>query len=291
MSTPRVLLQLDTDPHASVFDSVVAVDSSVTQLFRHSGIRPEDVTALVHGLLFTRSPTELNHSAVFVGGSDIAAGQAVFDKVRSVFFGPFRVSVMLDSNGSNTTAAAAVVTAARHAPLEDSDAVVLGATGPVGRRCVHLLAENGSPVVIVSRDLAKAEALKSEVEQAIPKSIGQIRAIQLANAAAVQEALIHAQTLISCGAAGSMLLDAQSREQAKSLKVAIDLNATPPLGLEGIEATDKGTVRGSTACYGALGVGGLKMKVHKAALARMFAVNDAVLDLGPIFQLAMELGK
>lgn len=286
MSLSKILLQLDTDAHPSVFDAVVAADSGIQHIFRHGGVTPKEVTGLVHGTIFTRGLPELVNTAIFVGGSDIAAGEAVFEQVRASFFGPFRVSVMLDSGGSNTTAAAAVVTAGKHAPLEDSDAVLLGATGPVGRRCAHLLAAHGSPLMLVSRELAKADQLKSELESAHPKCQGQVRTLELANLSALKDALGSAQSLISCGAAGAMLMDAATRESAKNLKVAIDLNATPPLGLEGIEPSDKAKLRGETVCYGALGVGGLKMKIHKAALTKMFAVNDAVLDLNAIFALA-----
>ena len=38
MSKPHILIQLDTDSQPSVFDGVVAVDSGVAHLFRHSGI-------------------------------------------------------------------------------------------------------------------------------------------------------------------------------------------------------------------------------------------------------------
>ena len=108
---PKVLLQLDTDGQASVFDAVVAVDAGVDHLLRHGGITPAAVRDLVHGLLFTRGPADLHRSAVFIGGSDVQAAEAILGAVKSTFFGPFRVSVLLDPNGSNTTAAAAVLSA------------------------------------------------------------------------------------------------------------------------------------------------------------------------------------
>jgi predicted metalloprotease with PDZ domain len=63
----------------------------------------------VEGAIFTRPPKEKKNTAIFVGGSDMAAGQALFNTIQSYFFAGFQVSVMLDSNGSNTTAAAAVL--------------------------------------------------------------------------------------------------------------------------------------------------------------------------------------
>ena len=41
----------------------------------------------------------------------------------------------------------------------------------------------------------------------------------------------------------------------------------------------------------ALGVGGLKMKIHKACIARLFERNDLILDAETIAEVAAELGK
>ena len=40
--------------------------------------------------------------------------------------------------------------------------------------------------------------------------------------------------------------------------------------------------------FGALGVGGLKMKIHKACIARLFERNDLVLDAETIAEVARE---
>jgi hypothetical protein len=75
----------------------------------------------------------------------------------------------------------------------------------------------------------------------------------------------------------------------KSLKVAIDLNAVPPVGITGVEAFDKNTERNGVICYGAIGVGGLKMKIHKAALRKLFEANDQVLDTAGIYKIGEAL--
>src|SRR5437763_6973800 len=106
---PSILIQLDVDPQPSVFDGVVAIDAGVAHLFRHGGVKPEAVRDLVYGALFTRGGADLKRSAVFVGGSDARAAEAVMKAVQQTFFGPFRVSVLFDANGSNTTAAAAAL--------------------------------------------------------------------------------------------------------------------------------------------------------------------------------------
>ena len=69
--------------------------------------------------------------------------------------------------------------------------------------------------------------------------------------------------------------------------MAIDLNAVPPTGIEGVEVGDKAVEREGSICYGAIGVGDTKMKIHKAAIARLFEANNQVLDAEEIFALAL----
>jgi hypothetical protein len=104
-----------------------------------------------------------------------------------------------------------------------------------------------------------------------------------------QEALEGANIVIAAGAAGVELLPPEVRKACKSLKVAIDLNAVPPLGITGIDATDKAKDQNGVACYGAIGVGGTKMKIHKAALQKLFTSNNLVLDAEEIFSIGKEL--
>ena len=98
-----------------------------------------------------------------------------------------------------------------------------------------------------------------------------------------------AQLVVAAGAAGMELLATGDRKAARSLAVAIDLNAIPPAGIGGIEPRDQGLVREGHCCYGTLGVGGLRMKIHKRAIARLFTTNDLVLDVGEIYALGKGL--
>ena len=123
---PKILIQLDGDSQASIFDAVVAIDAGVDQLLRHHGVRPEQVRSLVYGAMFTRGVDQLHRTAVFVGGSDVTAGEALFAEVCRTFFGPMRVSVMFDSNGANTTAAAAVLAAESHVAASRLDGAGAG---------------------------------------------------------------------------------------------------------------------------------------------------------------------
>jgi hypothetical protein len=287
MALARILLQLDVDPQPSVFDSVVAIDAGAEQLLRVGGVTADNVRDRIYGAMFTRGPADLHSTAIFIGGSDAAEAEAVLRAVQATFFGPLRVSILLDPNGANTTAAAAVLAAERHAPLAGAMALVLGATGPVGARAVRLLAQSGSRVRAGSRTLEKAQRVCREVSALVKGA--SLEPVQVGDDASAKAALSGAQIVISAGTTGAKLLSARAREESAGLRVAIDLNAVPPLGLEGIEATDRGTLRAGAACYGALGVGGTKMKIHKAAIAKLFEKNDQVFDAEELLELGRGL--
>lgn len=286
MDKRKILIQLDTDVQPSVFDRVVAVDAGAEEVFSYGGVKPEQVRDMVHGAIFTRHPRDLKHTAFFIGGSDVAAGERLLVETLRHMIPPFglRVSVLLDSNGANTTAAAAVRAAARHLELKGAKALILGATGPVGQRVALLLARQGAVVRVGSRQQTKSaavcETLRTKVEDAVLEPV----AAGLPDE--VQSALTGQSLVIAAGAAGITLLPRQVRSAVHGLRVAIDLNAVPPLGIEGVEVMDRGTERNGTVCYGAVGVGDIKMKVHKAAVARLFESNDQVLDAEQVYALA-----
>jgi methylenetetrahydrofolate/methylenetetrahydromethanopterin dehydrogenase (NADP+) len=285
----KILVQLDTDPQPSVFDRVVAVDAGVDVLFTHHGVKPDQVQALVHGAIFTRGAKDLKSTAVFVGGSDVAAGEAVLHAVRNSFVPQYglSVSVMLDSNGSNTTAAAAVRAASKHMDLGQARALVLGGTGPVGQRVARLLARQGADVRIGSRSIDRAQAVAASIRAALPYA--RVEAAGATSPADGPKALEDRTLVIAAGAAGAVLLPGKARAAAKDLHLMIDLNAVPPAGIEGIEVTDKAVDRDGVICYGAIGVGDTKMKIHRAAVAQLFEKNDLVFDAEEIYDLALRL--
>ncbi len=282
----RILLQFDSDPLPSSFDRVVAIDAGVEQLFSYGGVTPHNVTPLVHGAIFTRAPGELRHTAIFIGGSDVAAGERLLEAVRQSFFGPLRVSVLCDPNGANTTAAAAVRAALRHLDPAQTTALILGGTGPVGQRAARLLVQLGARVRLASRSPARAAEACQRLRERVPGAL--VEPCE-SSPSACAGALPGVHLLIAAGAAGVQFLAEPQWRTGESLQVAIDLNAVPPAGLEGIGPGDKGVVRERVTCYGAIGVGGLKMKIHRAAVQRLFESNDQILDLEEVYALAGQL--
>jgi methylenetetrahydrofolate/methylenetetrahydromethanopterin dehydrogenase (NADP+) len=288
-SKPTILIQLDTDPQPSVFDAVVAVDAGVQNLFRHGGVTPENVRDLVYGALFTRGPADLHNTAIFIGGSKVSAGEAVLEAVTKTFFGPFQVSVLFDGNGSNTTAAAAVLTAlaASGGSLQGARVMALAATGPVGQRIARLLGRLGATVAIGSRDLERASGLARQLHGITG---GEVIPFDMNRQDSLVRELQAATIVINSGPAGVQLLPASLWQSQPQLKALIDLNAVPPLGIEGVEATDKDKDRSGVRAWGALGVGGTKMKIHKKALQQLFVGKSHVLDAEEILELGRNLG-
>jgi hypothetical protein len=284
----KLLLQLDSSPHPSVFDRVVAYDGGADDVMSYGGVTADDVCDLVHGCIFTRGPKDLRNTAIFIGGTDMAAGERLLAAVRKAFFGPFSVSVMLDSNGSNTTAVAAVAKLLQTAGGEAGQrAVITAGTGPVGVRAAGLLARAGADVTITSRRPVDSGLLDG-LQKRFGGRVSHAMMSDSANAAAVLEG---ATMVLNTGPAGVCLVRKEAWAGRSGLRVAADLNAVPPLGLEGIEVGDNAAERDGVTVFGALGIGALKMKIHKACIARLFERNDQVLDAETIAEVASELAS
>jgi hypothetical protein len=281
--TKKLLFLLDTDPVPSVFDTVVGYDGGADHVIGYGGVTPDNVGALVDGAIYTRGPKEKQFTALFVGGGDMAKGEALFKTVKKRFFANFRVSVMLDSNGSNTTAAAGVALLAKAKPLAGKKAIVLAGTGPVGMRAAAMLHIEGAEVVITSRQMSRAKAASEAINARFGFAPTPIEAFD--NAARAQ-AVKGAQIVFAAGAIGIPLLDEKDWQNDATIELLADCNAQPPLGLGGVEATDKAKERHGKIVIGALGLGGLKLKLHRECVGQMFESADKVFDCENIYAQA-----
>ena len=284
--TKKLLFLFDTDPVPSVFDTVVGYDGGADHVIGYGGVTPENAGALVDGTIFTRGPKEKQYTAIFVGGGSMTAGEALFNAVKKRFFSNFRVSAMLDSNGSNTTAAAGVALAAKAKPLAGKKAVVLAGTGPVGMRAAAMLNIEGAEVAITSRTRVRAEAACRAIKERFGFTPKPIEAPdRQARAAAIKGAEI----VFAAGAIGVQLLDETDWQNEASIELIVDCNAQPPLGIGGIEAVDKAKERHGKIIIGALGLGGLKLKLHRACIGQLFESSEQVFDAENIYAQAKVL--
>lgn len=284
----KLLFQFDTDAHPSVFDTVVAYDGGADHVTGYANVTPQHVGALVDGTIFTRGPKEKKLTAIFVGGGDIAAGQAVLQAVKNRFFANFRVSVMLDSNGSNTTAAAGVAMLTRSGSIAEKRAVVLAGTGPVGQRAAALLAKEGANVSLTSRKRERAENACRLIRERFGATVTPIEAFDNAERG---KALDGAQIVFATGAAGVQLLEESHWQNNPTIELMADANATPPLGIAGVDMMDKGGGRHGKTTYGAIGFGGLKLQVHRACIAKLFESDNQIFDAEEIYAIAKTMAK
>ncbi len=282
----KLLLQMDCDPQASVFDAVVAHDAGVDALFQQSGVTPADVRNQVYGLMFTRGGEDLKNSAAFIGGSDVLLGEAMLKAARESFFGSVRVSVMLDSNGCNTTAAAAVAKLCGSDGLKGRKCVVLAGTGPVGKRAAGLMALEGGDVVLTSRRMDRVKEACAEVNARFDVSV---KGAEVGDEKQARSALEGAGVVLCAGAAGIQLLGADVWTANPTLVRLGDINAVPPLGIGGTKAHFDGEDMNGKLVYGALGIGNLKMKVHRECIKRLFQRNDMVFDAEEVYAVAKEM--
>ena len=287
----KLLFQLDTDPSPSTFDAVVAHDGGADHLVSLAGVTPEGCGPAVEGVIYTRAPAHKKSSAIFVGGSDLAAGEALLAAVRRHFFAGFRVSVMLDSNGANTTAAATVaLMLAEHGdeaePLAGQSAVVLAGTGPVGQRIAGLLGRAGAAVRLSSRALDRATTAAQRVTERFEVAC---EPLAVGDEASLGEALAGCRIAVATGASGVRLIPEDVWRAHPDLEVLADPGTTPPSGIEGIEPFDRGEERHAKRTFGGLAIGSLKLRLHRACIARLFESNDQVLDVEEIHTLARTL--
>jgi len=217
----------------------------------------------------------------------MSAGEQLLAMAQDALFDPFKVSIMLDSNGSNTTAVAAVVKIEQTVgDLRGKKVVVLAGTGPVGQRAAGLLARDGARVTITSRKPEQGEKARQFISARFNV---QVEATTMSDPAQLAQVLDGVEVLLNSGPAGVQMVPQSAWTAQKSLQVAVDLNAVPPLGIEGIRVNDAGEQRGGVTAYGAFGVGNFKTKLHKACVAKLFTRNDLVLDAEAIAEVGRQM--
>jgi threonine dehydrogenase-like Zn-dependent dehydrogenase len=219
----------------------------------------------------------------------VGEGEKLLDEVQATYFGPFRLSAMLDSDGCNTTAATAIAMIAKDRDLGGRRAVVLG-VGPVGLRSASLLAQEGCEVLATSipGDVLGVDSYRRPRGLAAAERLG-IDAREVADRAEMEAALEGANIVLAAGPAGVEVVREEVWSANPAIELLADYNAAEPLGIEGVEAGDELVEREGKLVLGALGIGGQKMKVHKACVRRLFERSDLVLNADGVYAVAREI--
>ena len=285
----KILIQLDTDPHPSAFDAIAAYDAGVDVVLGFGQMTPENLDATVQGAIFPRGPAGLANTAFWVGGSSVRDGEAVFEAAQKLFFEPFKPSIMLDSDGSNTTAAAGVARVRGTVALNGSRAAVIG-VGPVGLRTAELLRREGAEVTVLT---FPPDVMQGGYRRAAGIAVAQeagFEVIEPGSSDELDASLAGHVVVFAAGPAGTQVLRRRGWAQVEGLRVVVDYSAAEPVGVEGVARDDD--LREDDAGVkklGALAVGAPKMKLQKRCVQRLFETKGVVLDLSGVYEVALEV--
>ena len=297
MSKPTkrtVIIFLDTDKHASPFDILTAVDLFPdAQILAYSNVMPEDSKRIIQDAMFPRGPDGAKQTKLFIGGYDVEKAVQILDIAKKSMFPPFELAVIVDPRGAYTTASAAVAKTLSTlmeknlGDLKGKSVTVLAGTGPVGQIASRLYAMEGASVVVTSRDLARSTAVADKINE----EIGTDRAcgLKAGSPHEVGEAIKSSQVILSAGAAGIALLPRVALEEFGSeCKVVADINAIPPLGVEGLKPTEENVeLKAGVWGIGALAIGTFKNKIEAQVFKRAVESSKGIFD----YKVAYEIAK
>ncbi len=292
-----ILHMLDPMPHNSPFDVNMAVDAGFDILMPYSTVKLDDVYGLTQDTIFSRGPSGVKRTGLFIGGRDMGLAMDMLDTAKQAMVPPFEISVFADPSGAFTTAAALVacveVSLKKHhgKALKGCKAVVFGGTGPVGIATGVIASLAGAEIALV--DHLSVDAA-NDVAKEYNRRFGCTLTGAKAGSNEEKAALINDVDIIFCTAkAGIQVLSTEVLKQGQQLKVAGDVNAVPPLGIEGIKHNDFGVkiVGLETAVgVGALAIGDIKYRLQKELLKSMLETDKPLyLDFRDAFSKAREI--
>lgn len=300
MEKRSILHMLDPMPNNSPFDINMAMDAGFDVLMPYSNVKLDSVYRLTQDAIFSRGPAGVKRTGIFIGGRDLGLAMDMLDACQQAMVPPFEVSVFADPSGAFTTAAALVACVekelkAKHGKeLKDCNALVFGGTGPVGIATGIIASLAGAKTALVDHLLIDTA---SEVAKAYNRRFGSTLIGACASSEADKAQLIADVDIIFCAAkAGIQVLSSAVLKEARQLKVAGDVNAVPPLGIEGIKRSDSGkslihaiNAQGAVG-VGALAVGNVKYQLQNEMLQLMLKTDKPLyLDFREAFNKARDI--
>jgi len=300
MAKRPILHMLDPNVHNSPFDINMAVDAGYDVVIPYSSVKLEEVAGLTQDAIFSRGPAGVKQTGLFLGGRDIGLAMDMLDAAKKAMVPPFEISVFADPSGAFTTAAALVACVEKELKnnfkqdLKGTRAIVFGGTGPVGLATAVIAAEHGAITTIV--DHFSVDTALEYANEAKRRYGVELRATTAASDADKARLILNADIVFCTAKAGIQVLNASVLEDAKRLKVAGDVNAVPPLGIEGVELMDSGkplihaqNSKGAVG-IGALAVGNVKYHLQQALLEEtLHSEKPVYLDFRNAFSGARKL--
>ena len=108
MPKRSILHMFDPMPNNSPFDINMALDAGFDVLMPYSNVKLENIQNLTQDAIFSRSPSGIKKTGIFIGGRDIGLAIDMLEATKPAMVPPFEVSVFADPSGAYTTAAALV---------------------------------------------------------------------------------------------------------------------------------------------------------------------------------------
>jgi methylene-tetrahydromethanopterin dehydrogenase len=293
MDKPRILHFLTPLAKLSPFDVNMAYDAGFA-LAGYTEVELKEVAGLTQDAMFSRAPQDAAKTVLFIGGRDAMSALDMATSAKKAMFPPFEVSVFADPSGAFTTAAAMVALVEKHLAalggrLEGAKVVVFGAKGVVGGVVGIIAAEAGAEVTLVGYD--KTDVVPRKAEEFAQRFSRRFAAADGSSEAGRRAALGGADIVLAAGRAGTQILSQAELEAATRLKVAADINAVPPAGIEGLAAKANGTpLRDSAVGIGALAIGNVKFRVqHKLLRLLRDAEKAQFIDYREAYRVAREI--
>ena len=276
MSSAKSILHFVTPlKNVSPFDVNMATDAGFDVIVPYTDVDLKEVAGLVQDAIFSRAPENGAYTAILIGGREPILAIDMLDAARKAMVPPyFEISVMADPSGAFTTAAGMIAVVEKHlraagSGLAGQHVAVFGGTGPVGRIAALIAAQAGAKVSLVGYDgLQRVTATCDQFGERFGVAMAPADGSDDAGKLAVIE---RAEVILAAGRAGTQILSKAQLAQARQLNVALDVNAVPPAGLEGIDAFADGVaIEGTSGVgVGALAVGNVKFKTEHELLAAM----------------------
>ncbi len=291
----KVFIFLDAEKHATPFDILTVIDViHDCHFLKYESVTPEDVAAIVYDAMFPRGEEGAKDTKIFINGKDLETVRQILEEVKSCMFPPFELAVIVDPRGAFTTAAAAVaktngvLTEKSKEGLVKKNVTVLAGTGPVGQTAVKLFAYEKADVTVTSRTSERAELVASKVNGEVGEQ--RVRGIGVHKPEDVGKAIEEAEVILAAGAAKVQLLSSDVlRKYGSRCLVLADINAIPPLGVEGLEPDSEKKIMHETIGVGGLTIGRLKNKVEAQVIRTAADEAKGVFDEMTIYRIAKEL--
>jgi methylene-tetrahydromethanopterin dehydrogenase len=300
MEKRSIIHMFDPMPHNSPFDINMAMDAGFDILMPYCNVKLENINALTQDTIFSRGAAGVKRTAIFIGGRDLLLAIEMLEVCKRAMVSPFDISVFTDPSGAFTTAAALVACVEQQllihhaAQLKDQKVVIFGGTGPVGSATGIIASLAGAQTILVDH-------LSLDNAEEVAKTYNRRFSANLQGACARNDEekmtlLATADVVLSTAKAGVQVLNAAVLKNLTQVKVAGDVNAVPPLGIEGIKRKDAGepllyAVNAAGAVgVGALAVGDVKYQLQHKLLQLLLTTEQPVyLDFRIAFEQAREI--